>query len=527
MGLVLAASCPKGWNRGTYLGSVNQTFVRCPHCGLPHDHDQRICPATGLALPNVLGPRSSRSPRAEIPKAPVVPRASPVVGVAEAQRSRRQLIGRVIGDKYGVKGLIGEGGMGAVYEAEHLAIGRLVAVKVLHPRHAQKRDASSRLHHEARVVGTIGHPNICEVYDIGRLDDGSPYLVMERLHGESLAQRIQREGCVQHTDLSEIMVQVLSALVVAHEKGIVHRDLKPDNIFLSRRVGMSPIAKLLDFGISKACHIDDPAEGLTRTGMVMGTPYYMAPEQARGDRTLDHRVDLWAVGIVLYEALAGRRPFVARNYNALLVQILTSKHRPVTDCKPDVPRELSQIVDRALSKMREGRFQTAREFQEKLLSYKGLNAPSVDLSNDPTMVIAERPISPRAEWGDPRAKSRVGSIGDEPVPETLGRRSTQVPARAPLVVVGLEQSDSISVEVVAADVPTDRPSVSQDEATVVLPVNALDFSAREGIVDDKIHALNPLGIQVGDDELTVVDPPSFLNEVTTVMDSGRMFPGKK
>lgn len=329
-------------------------------------------------------PRSSRdsNPRSSIPKGLTIPRSavpSPAVPPppVETPEGHRPIVGRVIGDKYGVTGLIGEGGMGAVYEAEHLAIGRLVAVKVLHPRHAAKPDASTRLHHEARVAGTIGHPNICEIYDIGRLDDGSPYLVMERLHGESLAERIQREGWVRHSDLSEIMVQVLSALVVAHEKGIIHRDLKPDNIFLSQRVGMPPIAKLLDFGISKANHIDDTAVGLTKTGMVMGTPYYMAPEQARGDRTLDHRVDLWAVGVVLYEALSGRRPFVARNYNALLVQILTAKHRPLKEVKPEVPTGLCEIVDKALSKMREDRFQTARDFQEQLLHYRGASSRSM------------------------------------------------------------------------------------------------------------------------------------------------------
>jgi eukaryotic-like serine/threonine-protein kinase len=360
-------------------------------------------------------------PRSAVPS-PVVP---PPPAEASAD-GRRLIVGRVIGDKYGVTGLIGEGGMGAVYEAEHLAIGRLVAVKVLHPRHAQKRDASTRLHHEARVAGTIGHPNICEIYDIGRLDDGSPYLVMERLHGESLAERIQREGWVRHSDLSEIMVQVLSALVVAHEKGIVHRDLKPDNIFLSQRAGMPPIAKLLDFGISKADHIEDTAIGLTKTGMVMGTPYYMAPEQARGDRTLDHRVDLWAVGVVLYEALSGRRPFVARNYNALLVQILTSKHRPLKEIKPEVPGGLCEIVDKALSKMREDRYQTAREFQEQLLRFCGAGSRS---SVPPAIPVTQTVQASEVNQAMQAVQAAQGSRGmpTGPFPE----RSAPTPAVGP------------------------------------------------------------------------------------------------
>jgi tRNA A-37 threonylcarbamoyl transferase component Bud32 len=342
---------------------VNQAFVRCPHCGLPHEHIVLVCPSTGLAIPKG-GKAPLRPMGLAIPPIPEVPRP------ALRPSTNRTLEGRIIGDKYRMLGPIGEGGMGTVYEAEHTTIGRLVAVKVLHPKNAQNKDAVSRMHHEARVVGTIGHPNICEIYDIGRLDDGSPYLVMERLHGETLAERLLREGPLLFPELVDVMVQVLSALVIAHDKGIIHRDLKPDNIFLSQRAGMPPLAKLLDFGISKAQNIDDSAVDITRTGMVMGTPYYMAPEQARGDRRLDHRVDLWAVGVILYEGLAGRRPFVARNYNALLVQILTSRHRPVGEFVTGLPAALIEVIDRSLAKMREDRFQSASEVLERLLELR-------------------------------------------------------------------------------------------------------------------------------------------------------------
>ncbi|MFS8071244.1 MAG: serine/threonine-protein kinase, partial [Byssovorax sp.] len=226
------------------------------------------------------------------------------------------MIGRVIGDRYGVTALIGEGGMGEVYEAEHLAMGRLVAIKVLNPTRAQDQDAVSRLRHEARVAGTLGHPNICAIYDMGQLDDGSPYLVMERLQGETLAQRLLRETKLPVDELLDVMVQILSALSAAHQRGIIHRDLKPENIFLTRREGARPIPKLLDFGISKSEDIEETMADLTAKTIAAGTPFYMAPEQARGDR-VDHRVDLWATGIILYECLSGKRPFDARNYNAL------------------------------------------------------------------------------------------------------------------------------------------------------------------------------------------------------------------
>jgi serine/threonine-protein kinase len=285
----------------------------------------------------------------------------------QASAGSRNLVGQLLGRKYRVTALLGEGGMGSVFEAEHAAIGRKVAIKVLHPKHANSPEAASRLEHEARVVGGLGHPNICGVLDLGELEDGSPYLVMDRLQGETLAQRLARLGRIPFREVLGVAIQVLSALVVAHGKSVMHRDLKPENVFLSQRASMPVVVKLLDFGISKAMGPEEPALSLTRTGMVMGTPYYMAPEQARGDRTLDHRVDLWALGVILYEALGGRRPFVARNYNALLMQILTSRHRSLSEIAPDVPAELVAVVDRALSKMREDRYQTAAELQAVLV----------------------------------------------------------------------------------------------------------------------------------------------------------------
>ncbi len=249
--------------------------------------------------------------------------------------------------------------MGTVYEAEHLLIGRRVALKVLHPAHAQRRDAVWRFRHEARVAGSIGHPNICEIYDVGQLEDGSPYLVMERLHGETLADRIERENELPFLDVIDITLQVLSALSTAHEKSIIHRDIKPENIFLSERAGFAPIAKLLDFGISKAAADEDLH--LTRTGMVMGTPYYMAPEQARGE-VIDPRIDLYATGVILYESLTGQRPFAAPNYSALLRLILFEDPKPMRELRPSLPEGFEIVVKKALAKDRELRFQSAQEF---------------------------------------------------------------------------------------------------------------------------------------------------------------------
>lgn len=259
--------------------------------------------------------------------------------------------------------------MGMVYEAEHLGLERPVAIKVLNPLQAKKKNTVKRFQQEARAAGGIGHPNICEVYDMGWLEDGCPYLVMERLHGQTLADRVRKSGGLPFLEAVEVMCQVLAGLMAAHEKGIMHRDIKPENIFLSRRPNADPIAKILDFGVSKglAGGPEEPLD-LTRTGMVMGTPYYMSPEQARGERNLDVRVDVYACGVMLYECLTGRRPFVAPNYNALLLQILTESPRPARDHRPDLPPAFESIMRRAMARSRDERYPTAAALRRDLIA---------------------------------------------------------------------------------------------------------------------------------------------------------------
>lgn len=565
-----------------YSKCTGLSSVRCIHCGSHHDVAAIVCPATGLvvvpceapsssrggrragAVPVQPGPRPAAPPRAAAPSsraAVASPRGSPGVGSSSATRcapaprpeqralasrarspvptdarieawpgsdavsasSGRSLLGHVIDDKYGVTAIIGEGGMGAVYEAEHLQIGRLVAVKVMHPQETQKREAISRLEHEARVAGRIGHPNICEVYDMGWLPDGSPYLVMERLRGETLAQRLERCGAVPTDELVDIMLQVLSALVTAHERGIVHRDLKPENIFLSERAGMLPVAKLLDFGISKASGTNGTAMDLTRTGMVMGTPYYMAPEQARGDVELDHRLDLWAVGVILYEALTGQRPFVARNYNALLVQILTLWHRPATELEPTIPPGLSHLVDRALAKAREERFQSAREFQEALRRFKNqvpvsqwrrLQRVAVqsiveDRNDDGTMMFA------RLEGEDAGEPGRIVVAGAPPVPASATKGPRMTGSGNGLQLRHSARSPR------ATGASSDGGAARKRSEPVA---QAVDGQFRDDEAEDRptIPSLSPLdkGTELSDDddtEATIVDPPAFPEDMTTVV----------
>src|SRR6185312_7231679 len=234
--------------------------VRCPHCGQMHEATVTVCPVTKVPMRNTRShPTGVPSVKPGAPRASgsiVVPRpmdggtVTPV-GPPPSRSARRALIGQTIDGKYKVRAILGEGGMGSVFEAEHVAIGRVVAMKVLHPAQATKKVAVKRFHQEARAAGGIGHPNICEVFDFGTLSDGSPYLVMERLKGETLAARIGAEGGLPFLDVIEIVMQVLSGLSAAHERGILHRDIKPENVYLAERPGYPAIAKLLDFGVSK------------------------------------------------------------------------------------------------------------------------------------------------------------------------------------------------------------------------------------------------------------------------------------
>ncbi|AKT36426.1 serine/threonine-protein kinase [Chondromyces crocatus] len=436
-------------------------------------------------------------------------------------------MGQIISDKYRVRAVIGEGGMGSVFEAEHMHIGRLVAVKVLHPKEAEKKEAISRLEHEARIAGRIGHPNICEVYDIGRLPDGSPYLVMERLHGETLAQRIQNGGPLNPYEAADMMLQVLSALVAAHQRDVVHRDLKPENIFLSQRAGMLPLAKILDFGISKLVGVEDTAMDLTQPGMVMGTPYYMAPEQARGDRQIDHRVDLWATGVILYESLTGQRPFVARNYNALLVQILTAWHRPVHELNPSVPHRMAKLVDKALAKGREERFQSATEFLEGIRKFKrrlssSIPAPRVTTRPDPkirvheiadentddgTIVFArvqdarEIVVAERDARGRPISPSPFENPSPRPQRSAPARPAPPAPSAPP---------------VVPPPAPTfgSPPPLSHEQRSAAPPSSRAPASVPRVIEDPTTI---PGDGPIIEEESTMVDPPNFQDDSVTMV----------
>jgi serine/threonine protein kinase len=285
-----------------------------------------------------------------------------------------QRVGTILDGKYELVRLIGEGGMGAVYEATHKLIGRRLAVKFLHQSYATNTEVVTRFQREAQAAAQIGHENIIEVTDMGTASDGAPYLVMEYLEGSDVRGAIEKDGRLSPKRAAHILVQALGALQAAHNAGIIHRDLKPENIFLTAK-GVNPdYVKLLDFGISKFRTFDsEGVKGLTQTGTVLGTPHYMSPEQARGEQQLTPQSDIYAMGVIMYQMLTGQLPFDAANYNALLIKILTEEPVPVEELNPDLPPELVDIVKRAMARDTEQRFRTCAELREHLLPF----APSI------------------------------------------------------------------------------------------------------------------------------------------------------
>jgi serine/threonine-protein kinase len=277
--------------------------------------------------------------------------------------------GQLIDDKYRVLRLVGEGGMGAVYEAEHAFLERRVAIKVLAPGMGENADVIRRFYQEAKAAAKIGHENICEVTDVGQTAGGMPYIVMQLLHGRSLGAEIAALGPLGVERAVDVATQALGALSAAHAAGIVHRDMKPDNIFLTRAAGRDDFVKVLDFGISKVRSAGGSGGiGLTKTGTVLGTPAYMSPEQARGETDVDARADVWAMGVVVYEMLVGKPPFEGANYNQVIYSVIAEPIVPPRSVRADVPADLDAVVMRALERDPSKRFASADAFSGALAS---------------------------------------------------------------------------------------------------------------------------------------------------------------
>ena len=311
------------------------------------------------------------------------------------------LVGTVLEGAYSITRLIGEGGMGAVYEAVQLRLNKRVAVKVMARHLAADQVALARFHREAEITSHLGHPHLVNVIDFGQAESGEPYLVMEYLEGEDLDHRLRRTGRLSIETTVHVIRQVASALNAAHDQGVVHRDLKPGNVFLVQIPGEPDFVKVLDFGISK---MKAARTQLTSASAVMGTPNYMSPEQATGMLDdIDHHADQWALACIAWEMLLGRSPFVADETAALLYQIINLDPHPLATRVPGLPPAVETALRRALRKKPTERFSSMREFARELEA-AAFGRPA-DATPAPVMVSSIAP----------------------PTSPTIGYSATQVP----------------------------------------------------------------------------------------------------
>jgi serine/threonine-protein kinase len=322
----------------------------------------------------------------------------------------------VLAGKYALRAKLGQGGMGSVWRAEHVQLRSPIAIKLIDEDIVSEPEALARFMREAQSAAALRSPHVVQILDFGA-DNDVPYIAMELLDGESLASRLDRTRGITPLETASIVTQVSRAIAKAHESGIVHRDLKPDNIFIVRN-DEEEVAKVLDFGIAKAQRSMDVTTGSnTRTGAILGTPYYMSPEQAEGNRYVDHRTDLWALGVIAFECLLGRRPFDSDALGSLLLAICT-RPIPVPSSHGRVPRGFDAWFARACSRDLGARFQNARELAAELRRVCGVTSrdsqdvPAAISIAPPTVLSAGQEPPPTEYLGSaPTANTYAASVG--------------------------------------------------------------------------------------------------------------------
>ena len=360
----------------------------CPVCSTEYADDLRFCPNDGQTL------RSS-SPGTD-------------------------LVGQVLADRYHVVRKLGEGGMGQVYLAEHVKMGRKSAIKVMSPSMVHDPDAVARFNREAANASRISHPNVCAVYDFGETPEGLIYLAMEFIEGEPLTELLAREGELPVARAGAIFLQVADALQAAHDLGIVHRDLKPDNVMLSRGRDGTDVVKVVDFGIAKVVGGRD-TQKVTKTGLVVGTPEFMSPEQLAGD-PVDGRSDLYALALVFFKMLTGELPFAGTTAQDTMVQRLTDEPATLAEVRPDLrfPTGLQAALDTALARSPGDRYQSTAKFANDVAAVLGLQrgarlSPVPPTRRDSehdakTELLRRSAAMPSARRAPPRRKRRLVPI---------------------------------------------------------------------------------------------------------------------
>jgi serine/threonine protein kinase len=368
-----------------------------------------------------------------------------------ADKTALPLEGDLLASKYRVQRKLGVGGMGAVFEARHEVTGRRFAIKWLLPEMATRGEGIERFVREARFAGGLEHPNVIDVYDVIE-DAGAVFMVMELLEGESLADRLVRRGRLSVADALRIALPCMRGVARAHAAGIVHRDLKPANLFICEATSELPERfKVLDFGISKIIGVpggDDLSDSLTSSGSLMGTPFYMSPEQLRG-RTVDHRADIYAFGVILYQMLSGTLPFTAGTFGDLVLQVLTETPPPLGELAPEAPVALVQAIERAMARRPEQRHESVQQLIAALEQSVGAELSSVSArSSAPSEPLPQpqskpvyktRPLARSSGFdlpaSQPSAAAAASPSGRPPVESQLTPLSTESrpppePARA-------------------------------------------------------------------------------------------------
>ncbi|UQA56279.1 serine/threonine-protein kinase [Polyangium aurulentum] len=333
--------------------------------------------------------------------------------------------GDVLLGKYRVERVLGKGGMGVVVAARHVELGELFAIKLLLPGVIPSDDADARFLREARASARLKGEHAARVHDVGRLEDGAPYMVMEHLEGTDLKALLAARGPLSIDEAIDYVLQASEAIAEAHELGIVHRDLKPANLFLTRRRSGAPLVKVLDFGIAKQLGPEIPGGDLTKTGALLGSPVYMSPEQIMHSREVDARTDIWSLGIVLYELLTGVVPFEGTTFPQLMAAVLGREPTPLRDKRPDAPASLAAVLDRCLRKEPAERFESIDALAAALRALP----PGEREAPRPPMSSVPLPVKPEAP-----------ALSQD---EQLARTSTQLVAtRAPASVDMVETRSS-------------------------------------------------------------------------------------
>jgi eukaryotic-like serine/threonine-protein kinase len=335
--------------------------------------------------------------------------------------------GEVVGGKYRIEGTLGVGAMGIVYAAHHLQLDERVALKVLRGELTAYPDAIKRFGREARAAAKIKNEHVTRVFDVGELADGTPYIVMESLDGEDLAQSLAARGTLPLEEAIAFVLQACEALIEAHVLGIVHRDLKPSNLFCSRRPDGTLAIKVLDFGISKIAELATPVSDIGKTSgsqAPVGSPFYMSPEQMQSSHDVDHRADIWALGVILFELLSGQVPFDGESLPEVCIKVATRAPRSLRALRSDIPEEVQATILKCLEKEPRDRFENLAEFAGSLFPFAGKTARGsieriVQVARRATST-ASRSVPPAPVDLPPSERATIQPLGATVPPQRAG-----------------------------------------------------------------------------------------------------------